>query len=120
MADNEKNLELTIGADIDPFLEEIALMDEEYQKVVKDIESKKAEVKLKTSLDISAARAVGDKMGEIVARNKELDNLIKLQTAKVQVLKKAWDEVKNNQNASVEEIKMQKKPMPKPPSNSIT
>lgn len=105
MADNEKNLELTIGADIDPFLEEIALMDEEYQKVVKDIESKKAEVKLKTSLDISAARAVGDKMGEIVARNKELDNLIKLQTAKVQVLKKAWDEVKNNQNASVEEIK---------------
>ena len=46
MSDKQKDLELTIGANIDPFLQEIGLMDEQYQKVVKDIESQKAEVKL--------------------------------------------------------------------------
>lgn len=107
MSDN--NLELTIGANIDPFLDEIALMEKDYQDAVKQIEGTKAEVKLKTSFDISAARAVGDKMGEIVARNKELDNLIKLQTAKVKVLKKQWDEVKKSKDANIDTIKKMEK-----------
>ena len=44
MADKEKDLELQIGLDIDPFLEEIGLLDERYQEIVKKIENKKAEV----------------------------------------------------------------------------
>ena len=107
MSDN--NLELTIGANIDPFLDEIALMEKDYQEAVKQIEGTKAEVKLRTSFDISAARAVGDKMGEIVARNKELDNLIKLQTAKVKVLKKQWDEVKKSKDANIDTVKKMEK-----------
>lgn len=109
MSDKQKDLELTIGANIDPFLQEIGLMDEQYQKVVKDIESQKAEVKLKTSFDIAQARAVGDKMAEIAARNREIDNLIKLQAAKTNTLKKAWQEVAKSQTASVAQIKAAEK-----------
>lgn len=104
MADNQKDLELNIGANIDDFLKDLALMDKEYQEAVRDIEKKKAEIKLQTKVDISGARALGDKMAEIKARNKELNQLIQLQTEKTRLLKKAWEDVAKNQNSSKQQV----------------
>ena len=104
MADKEKDLELHIGANIDEFLKDLALMDKEYQEAVRDIEKKKSEIKLQTRVDISGARALGDKMAEIKARNKELNQLIQLQTEKTRLLKKAWQDVANSQNASKQQV----------------
>ena len=105
MADKEKDLQIHIGADIDDFLADLQLMDKAYQECVTDIENKKAEVRLQTSVDISAARAAGDKIAEIVARNREQNDLLKLQTEKVNFLKKGWQEVAKAQGESSEKAK---------------
>lgn len=105
MADKEKDLELHVGMDIDDFLADLQLMDKAYQECVTDIENKKAEVRLQTSVDISAARAAGDKIAEIVARNREQNDLLKLQAEKVKFLEKGWREVAKAQGESSEKAK---------------
>ena len=104
MADNEKDLQLNIGANIDDFLSDVALMDKEYQSAVKAIESKKAEVRLQATVDISGANATDDIAAQFAAKNKEIADLMQLQRAKTDLLKKAWDELKNSQESSNAEI----------------
>lgn len=104
MADNEKDLQIQIGADIKSFLKQLDRVDEAFDKQVSAIEKKKAEIKLKTSVDISNARALGDTIAEITARNRELNDLVTLQTRKTDLLKKNWQDIAKNQNASKQQI----------------